>query len=101
MPGSRLPGLPAQFLGSGDGHSCVPFRFLTERILIAVLRQSSPASTAFVLASGRGRSTLTPLLVAGPRPEERCPLWGRDFDNQGFPEMPFGALPERPPPHGT
>ena len=32
MPGSRFPGLPAQFLGNGDGHRCAPARSLNERL---------------------------------------------------------------------
>ena len=109
MPGSRLPGLPAQFLGSGDGHGCVPFRSLNERrFLIDILRQSSPASTSFVLASGCGRSTLTPVPHwRAPRPRKLSgagltagrngvPFGDAILTTKALSEMPFGYTPDPP-----
>src|SRR5437016_4883806 len=37
------------------------------------LRRTSPASRSFVLASGSGRSTLTPAPVNAPRDQENAP----------------------------
>jgi hypothetical protein len=96
MPGSRLPGLPAQFLGPGDGHSCVLFRSLNERFLTPHFARVVPGVDVV-----RPRLRLLALHVdpapwwralrprnpddhrSGLWPEERCPLRGRDVDNQG------------------